>query len=93
MISGYVIFCIALCLSVFRLAHKIGYNSGYRNGSDKTESLLIAMQKMDTEIKQKRREWDRQGGREDQSDRSNYLDGFYHAFNIAKKVYDKETPK
>ena len=31
--------------------------------------LLIALQEMDREIKEKRREWEKQGGREDQTDR------------------------
>lgn len=42
----------------------------------KNDLLLIAMQEMYTEIKAKRREWEKQGGREDQIDRRNYLDGF-----------------
>ena len=55
----------------------------------KNDLLLIAMQEMDTEITAKRREWEKQGGREDQVDRSNYLDGFFHACNIANRVYNK----
>ncbi len=51
--------------------------------------LIVAMQEMDREIKQKRREWGKQGGREDQIDRSNYLDGFFHAFKIANRVNNK----
>lgn len=55
----------------------------------KNDLLLIAMQEMYTEIKAKRREWEKQGGREDQIDRRNYLDGFFHAWNIANSVYNK----
>lgn len=51
--------------------------------------LLIALQEMDREIKEKRREWEKQGGREDQIDRSNYLDGFWHAWQIANRVHNK----
>lgn len=51
--------------------------------------LLIAMQEMDREIKEKRREWEKQGDREDQIDRSNYLDGFHHAWKIANRVHNK----
>lgn len=55
----------------------------------KNDLLLIAMQEMYTEIKAKRREWEKQGGREDQIDRRNYLDGFFHACTIANRVYNK----
>lgn len=55
----------------------------------KNDLFLIAMQEMYTEIKAKRREWEKQGGREDQIDRRNYLDGFFHAWNIANRVYNK----
>lgn len=51
--------------------------------------LLIALQEMDREIKEKRREWEKRGGREDQIDRSNYLDGFWHAWQIANRVHNK----
>ena len=51
--------------------------------------LLIALQEMDREIKEKRREWEKQGGREDQIDCSNYLDGFWHARQIATRVHNK----
>lgn len=55
----------------------------------KNDLLLIAMQEMYTEIKERRREWEKQGGREDQIDRSNYLDGFFHAWKIANRVHNK----
>ena len=51
--------------------------------------LLIALQEMDRELKEKRREWEKQGGREDQIDRSNYLDGFWHAWQIANRVHNE----
>ena len=51
--------------------------------------LLIALQEMDREIKEMHREWEKQGGREDQIDRSNYLDGFCHAWQIANRVHNK----
>lgn len=54
--------------------------------------LLIALQEMDREIKEKRREWEKQGGREDQIDRSNYLDGFWHAWQIANRVHTNSHP-
>lgn len=56
---------------------------------DYLDLLLIVMKEMDKEIKIKRREWEKQGGREGQVDRSNYLDGFYHAANIVSEVYKK----
>ena len=59
------------------------------NNEDDMDLLLIALQEMDREIKEKRREWEKQGGREDQIDRSNYLDGFWHAWQIANRVHNK----
>ena len=59
------------------------------NNEDEMDLLLIALQEMDREIKEKRREWEKQGGREDQIDRSNYLDGFWHAWQIANRVHNK----
>ena len=60
----------------------------HKNEED-MDLLLIALQEMDREIKEKRREWEKQGGREDQIDRSNYLDGFWHAWQIANRVHNK----
>lgn len=54
--------------------------------------LLIALQEMDREIKEKRREWEKQGGREDQIDRSNYLDGF-GMHGRSQTEYTTKVPK
>jgi hypothetical protein len=60
----------------------------HKNEED-MDLLLIALQEMDREIKEMRRELEKQGGREDQIDCSNYLDGFWHARQIANRVHSK----